>query len=182
MLFNKIKYLLRYHRSNQFGSYVKISNDTQLGNNNFINDYTRITKSKIGNYNSIGNNVCIGQGEHPIDNISTSAHFLEDSYKAFTDGDCCIKSDCWIGSYATILRGVTVGNGAVVGTHSVVTKDVPDYAVVVGVPARIITFRFSDEEIAKFLQINWWDNDELIQRNKNIFKGSTREFFKYFDN
>lgn len=67
-----------------------------------------------------------------------------------------IGNDVWIGNDCTILEGVYIGNGAVVGAHSVVTKDVPPYAIVAGNPAKIVKYRFSDDVIAKMQKIKWW--------------------------
>ncbi len=72
-------------------------------------------------------------------------------------GDTIIGSDVWIGYDATIMPGVKIGNGAIIGTRALVTKDVPDYAVVGGNPAKIIRKRFSDSDIERLLKIAWWD-------------------------
>jgi len=72
-------------------------------------------------------------------------------------GDVVIGSDVWIGHGATILSGVTIGNGAVVGAMAVVTRDVPDYAIVAGNPARVVRTRFDDATIARLLEVRWWD-------------------------
>lgn len=72
-------------------------------------------------------------------------------------GDIVIGNDVWIGYEAVILAGVTIGDGAVIGTRAVVTKDVPPYTIVGGVPARPIKKRFSDKTIADLLEIRWWD-------------------------
>lgn len=72
-------------------------------------------------------------------------------------GDIVIGNDVWIGYEAVILAGVTVGDGAVIGTRAVVTRDVPPYTIVGGVPAKPIRKRFSDGEIAQLLALSWWD-------------------------
>lgn len=77
-----------------------------------------------------------------------------------------IGNDVWIGANAIILQGVTIGDGAIIAAGAVVTKDVPPYAIVGGVPAKVIKYRFSDEVILKLLQIKWWDKPEewIIQK------------------
>ena len=73
-----------------------------------------------------------------MDRVSTNTIFYEDAYDDLTKKECIIENDVWIGTDAIILRGVHIGNGAVIGANSVVTKDVPDFAIVAGVPAKII--------------------------------------------
>ena len=81
-------------------------------------------------------------------------------------GDIIIGNDVWIGYEAVILSGVTIGDGAIIGTRAVVTKDVPPYTIVGGVPAKTIRKRFSDATIAALLQINWWDwPEEIIKQH-----------------
>jgi len=91
-------------------------------------------------------------------------------------GDTVIENDVWIGYHAVIMPGVKIGNGAVVGSCSVVTKDVPDYAVVGGNPARIIKMRFDQETIQKLLKTAWWDWDiKKITRNLEWINGNNIE-------
>ena len=91
-------------------------------------------------------------GEHYINRIS----FGEGS---FSKGDINIGNAVWIGAFVTILSGVTIGDGAVIGACSVVASDVPPYAVVVGNPAKLIRYRFRPDQIEKLLKIKWWDWD-----------------------
>ena len=81
-------------------------------------------------------------------------------------GDIVIGNDVWIGYHATIMQGVTIGDGAIVGARAVVTKDVPPYAIVGGVPARILKYRFDESTRKKLLVLKWWDWDpEKIKAN-----------------
>lgn len=81
-------------------------------------------------------------------------------------GDIVVGNDVWIGYEAVILAGVTIGDGAIIGTRAVVTKDVPPYTVVGGVPAKQIKKRFPEQTVAALLQLKWWDWDEdRIERN-----------------
>ena len=114
----------------------------------------------IGNYCTIGDNVYIGQGEHNYRQIALSGQLYDfNSYEKYTQKDCIIDNDVWIGVGAIILRGVTIGDGAVIGANSVVTKDIPPYAIAVGSPAKVIKYRFSEEEIKKLLEVKWWEYD-----------------------
>lgn len=93
-----------------------------------------------------------------------------------------IGNDVWIGAGAIILPSISIGNGAIIGAGAVVTKDVPDYAIVVGVPARIMKYRFSQEEISTLNNIKWWDwDDDTIIKNVKLFKSNSL-FFKELSN
>ncbi|TSJ40300.1 CatB-related O-acetyltransferase [Mucilaginibacter corticis] len=136
-----------------------ISDDTSIGEYCYVGYNTFITKSNIGRYCSIANNVSIGNGEHLLNNISTSSLFYDNPYEVLTSKKCEIGNDVWIGVCSTIRRGVKIGNGAVIGANSFVNKDVPPYAVVGGVPAKIIKYRFSEKQIEDIEKSNWWDFD-----------------------
>lgn len=94
-------------------------------------------------------------------------------------GDIVIGNDVWIGYEAIVLSGVTIGDGAIVGTRAVVTKDVPPYTIVGGIPAKPIRNRFSDEVIASLLEIKWWEwPDEKIQRNISAIQSGSMDDLK----
>lgn len=96
------------------------------------------------------------------------------------NGGVIIGNDVWIGANVVILPSVTIGNGAVIAAGAVVTKDVPDYAVVTGVPAKVMKYRFTPEEIAVLNKIQWWDwPDEKIIANHKYFM-SRDEFLNSF--
>ncbi len=134
------------------------------------------SKLVIGKFCSIAHNVSIFLGgNHRPDWVSTypfSVMFEESSHISGhpqTNGDVIIGNDVWIGFGSTIMSGVTIGNGAVIATQSVVTKDVPPYAIVAGTPAKVLKFRFDDESIQKLEQIKWW-NWDISRIMKNIDK------------
>lgn len=89
-------------------------------------------------------------------------------------GDIVVGNDVWIGYEAVILAGVTIGDGAIIGTRALVTKDVPPYTVVGGVPARPIKKRFSDETVSELLEIKWWDwpKEKIADNIETIKSGS----------
>ena len=131
-------------------------NLTNIGDYCYIGRYCYLTKVKIGNYCSIANNVSIGQGEHDLSKISTNSIFYENTFEELTKKECEIGNDVWIGVDSVVRRGVKIGNGAVIGANSVVTKDVPSYAIVAGSPAKIIRYRFKQEDIELIEKSKWW--------------------------
>ena len=137
-----------------------IDNLSTIGEYTYIGRNCLVSKSSIGRYCSIGNNVSIGPGEHKIDVVSTSSYIYEDRvnwYNALTEKKVIIGNDVWIGTDSIIKRGVVIGDGAVVGANSFVNRDVPDFAVVVGSPAKIVRYRLNNELIKKIKEAKWWN-------------------------
>lgn len=86
-------------------------------------------------------------------------------------GDITIGNDVWIGYEAVILSGITIGDGAIIGSRALVTKDIPPYTIVGGVPAKTIRKRFDDVTVARLLELKWWDwSKERIKANLEIIK------------
>lgn len=93
-----------------------------------------------------------------------------------------IGNDVWIGYEAVILSGVTIGDGAIIGTRAVVTKDVPSYTIVGGVPAKPIRKRFDEETIQKFEEIRWWDwEEERIKKNIQAIQSGDINMLEYMN-
>lgn len=148
-----------------------------LGSCTYTGVNTVIKHAEIGKYCSISWNVSITGNTHDYKTLSphplshfSSFGFVEEN-TPLTYKTVKIGNDVWIGMNACILPGVQIGNGAIIGAGSVVTKDVPDYAIVAGNPARVIKYRFSDEIITCLLQCKWWDwPKEIITKNLDFFQ------------
>lgn len=171
--------------------------------NDFVNDPTKFEKNNvlyhfpvnkekliIGKYCSIacGAKFMFTSGNHKMASLSTypfpifneewglNGADITDAWD--NNGDIVIGNDVWIGYEAVIMQGVHIGDGAIIGTRAVVTKDVEPYAVVGGVPAKEIKKRFSEDVIAKLMDLQWWNwEDEKVQKNlPNIVKGNINLF------
>ena len=144
--------------------------DSSLGRYSYVGYDCDIMKCNIGAFCSIANNVVIGGARHPLDWVSTSPVFynvkggtgyhlatLKEPETKITN----IGNDVWIGNRAIIMQGLTIGTGAVVGAGAVVTKDVPPYAIVAGVPATIMRYRFDENTIEDLLASKWWEATDV---------------------
>ncbi|CVI22747.1 Bacterial transferase hexapeptide repeat protein [Agrobacterium fabacearum CFBP 5771] len=152
---------------------------TKIGRYAFINSGTSIFDNvEVGRFCTFARNCQIGGTEHPIHYLSTS--FFRISRNWFPNDEIAqtaplvknsppegrsrsskilIGSDVWFGAGAIVLKGLTIGHGAVIGAGAVVTKDVPPYAIVAGNPAKVIRFRFEKPIIDRLLASPWWDRD-----------------------
>ena len=160
-----------------YNDYVRDPRD--FAKNNVLYHYpVNGDKLKIGKFCSIacGAKFLFTSGNHAMQSLSTYPFpiFFEewnldarDICSAWDNkGDIIIGNDVWIGYEAVIMAGVTIGDGAIIGTRAVVTKDVPPYTIVGGVPAKIIRKRFDDATIERLENLRWWDwNAAKIQRN-----------------
>ena len=136
---------------------TRVDSSSSIGSFSYIGCYCYITRAKIGRYVSIANNVSIGQGEHDLSRISTSSLFYKTPWETLTQGVCEIGNDVWIGVDAVILRGVSIGDGAVIAANAVVTKDVPPFAIVGGVPAKVLKYRFDPDTCRVISSSQWWN-------------------------
>lgn len=136
---------------------------TYCGNNVRVYD----NRTKIGKFCSLAGDIDIGLSAHPTHYLSTSP-FLYVDLLGYSNNDCreiysepvSIGNDVWIGENVSILMGVKIGDGAIIGAHALVTKDVPPYSIVVGVPAKILRYRFEKDIIDDLLKLKWWDLDD----------------------
>jgi acetyltransferase-like isoleucine patch superfamily enzyme len=155
--------------------------DAQIGDYSYLGRNCNVTCATIGKFCSIASEVYIGLGTHPLAPFvsthpifylrrpRTSWDFADHDYRSEYI-DTLIGNDVWIGLRAAIRDGVRVGDGAVIATGAVVTKDVPPYAIVAGVPAQIIRYRFPPATVGFLLDFKWWDRDEeWLRRNWGLF-------------
>lgn len=143
-----------------------------------------VEAARIGKFCSIARQVTIGPGDHDLTGVSTHPFRLSPAYGGLVDTVVPLKQKAppvignvvWIGMNAVIMRGVTVGDGAIVAANSVVTRDMLAFAVVGGVPAKVIRYRFSPEAIADLQQIRWWDWPESKLKQYIADFGNPDEF------
>lgn len=181
----------------EVGSYTMYNdfiNDPKMFQQNNVLYHYPVNHDKliIGKFCSIacGAKFLFNSANHKMSSLSTYPFPLffeewglekEDVSQAWDNkGDILIGNDVWIGYEAVILSGVTIGDGAVIGARAVVTKDVPPYAIVGGVPAKPIRKRFDKETIALLLQLKWWDwPEEKIRKNISSIQSGRINQCKY---
>lgn len=169
------------------GKFVRIYNGCRIGSTNisaytYIGAGSRLENVDIGSFCSVGPDVLCGLGLHPYNMISTypgfyskkaSGSFFLGSHKGVVENNrVVIGSDVWIGARAILLGGIKVGHGAIIAANAVVNKDVPPYAIVGGVPARIIKYRFDPNLISILLDSKWWE--EPIEKLKLVSEYSDK--------
>lgn len=163
---------------------------SEIGYASYTGEGARILNAQVGRYTCIAAHVEVVLGKHPtIDFVSVHPAFFskkhitgytytnEQKFQEYNYADyenkvsVVIGNDVWLGYGTKILEGVTVGDGAVVAAGAVVTKDVPPYAIVGGVPAKVIKYRFSEEDIEYLLKLRWWDKaEEWIKVHAEYFE------------
>lgn len=150
-------------KHNCFKKNVLIDEGSTIGNYNYLGENVKVSSTVIGNYCSIAPNSILGPGDHNLNNISTCVSVMEKTGISvdLVRKNCAIGNDVWIGANVIVLRGVKIGNGAVLAAGCVVNRDVPDYAVVGGVPAKILKYRFDEKTIEDINASRWFEEEEI---------------------
>jgi phosphonate metabolism protein (transferase hexapeptide repeat family) len=160
-------------RDSTFGRYCEVMARCKVVESSF-DDYSYVAgdsdimSTRIGKFCSIAAHVRINPGNHPLERVALSHFTYRSSAYDLGDDDPAIfawrrshavtlGNDVWIGHGVVVLPGVTIGNGAAIGAGAVVSKDVPPFAIVVGVPGKVLRYRFAPDIIAALERIAWWD-------------------------
>ena len=177
------------HKSSKIEAGSAVLNSI-MDKHSFCGYYCEINNAEIGSFCSISNHVIIGGGMHPINWASTSPVFYKgrDSVKTkFSEFErenekrTIIGNDVWIGARVMLKQGVTIGNGAIIGMGSVVTKDVAPYSIVAGCPAKEIRKRFDPLIIERMLLSEWWKMPEEKLKNAAKFIKNPEVFLKFIE-
>lgn len=152
----------------EFMEQTSIDGKSSIGSYVYVGKNTFITKAQVGNYVQIGSESAIGPGEHNTKRLSINSIFMENAYDQLTDKEIEVGNDVWIGTHVVILRGVKIGNGAVIGAGAVVTKDIEPYGIYVGVPAKLIKYRFDKKTRDILEKAKWWNYEP--EEVKEIFR------------
>lgn len=177
--------------------------DSYLGFGSFIGNNCLLNKVKIGNYCSLASNIKVLSSTHPVNTFISShpafylshgnpvltyntGNIFQDEYLRCPEYNSeyavIIGNDVWIGSDVIILGGVKIGDGAIIGAGAVVTKDVEPYAIVGGVPAKLIKYRFSPHQIECLLKIKWWDwSQDKLNEEAKLMNNVDSFINKHFD-
>lgn len=152
---------------------------SRIARYSYVGTYSKLNFAEVGPFCAISWDVTIGSGHrHPYQRITNHAFpdmqsfGLNGGYQTEAHHETVdVGADVWIGSQATIMAGVKIGHGAIIGAGAVVTRDVSDYHIVAGVPATYLRHRFPPEMAQELLEMRWWDwPDALIRRNASLFR------------
>lgn len=179
-IFSQIDDLSFVHRKSRVYAGSKIYK-SRLGRYSYVGRFSTLVHADVGQFCSIAGGSFIGLGLHPLSNLSTSPLFISrknGTRQSWVENNffqefkpVTIGNDVWIGTRVIIMGGVKIGNGAVIGAGAIVTKDVPDYAIAVGVPAKVVKYRFSPDIIEKLLELQWWNlSEEELKENIKEFQ------------
>ena len=156
--------------------------DVAVGDRTYIETGCRLSATDIGKYVSIGPYTIVGPPEHPVDGYASTHPAFYRHVPAFgwdyvardqrqEMSRTTVGSDVWIASGVVVLSGRVVGDGAVVAAGAVVNNDVPPYAIVGGVPAKVLRYRYDEQTVQRLLKLRWWDQgEEWIRQHVEEFR------------
>lgn len=165
--------------------------NVELGSFSFVAERSQLSSVKVGRFCSLGPEFLGGYGDHPTNFVSTSPVFYSTANQcgtSFSERDCfqerqeiVIGNDVWIGARVFARDGMRIGNGALIAAGAVVVDDIPDYAIVGGVPAKVIRYRFDERTIEDLLQLEWWNwpEEKLRQAQPWFAKNDVRAFLDW---
>lgn len=159
------------HESVYIMPQTRINPGVTIGRYTYVRSHVEIDSGRIGAFCSIAPGVKIGGEEHPVDSVSTHPFWyspggftlpVEDQEKGWSQTRLppVIGNDVWIGANAQILRGAVIEDGAIIGAGAVVTGRIPAYAIAVGIPAKVMRYRFEPDICDRLLRSQWWSWDE----------------------
>ncbi|TLS97596.1 LbetaH domain-containing protein [Aliarcobacter cibarius] len=179
-----------------FGDYVEIGvnnniQESSIDSYSYTSENCQIIFSTIKKFVNIASYVRLNPSQHPM--YWANQHHIQYRQEMYGFGSddkdffnwrrekkVVIGNDVWLGHNVVVMGNVTIGDGAVIGSSSVVTKDIPPFAIAVGNPARVIKYRFDEQKIKDLLDIAWWDWDEdKIKLNIDDFKNIDKFIEKY---
>jgi len=186
--------LVRSEKANTvLGNHTKVRvpfflHDVQLGDYSYISKGSCVSNCVIGKFCSIGPNFCCGMGTHPTNGVSTAPMFYstkmqngmtlckENKYEE--SKQTMIGNDVFIGANVTVLDGVHIADGAVIGAGAVVVGDIPPYAIAIGVPAKVVKYRFDEKTIEALLKKQWWNGTEEELKKVERYFWDVESFIK----
>lgn len=185
-------------RNTTFGSHCRLAgplhlSDSVVGDYSYVEPNCRISSCDIGKFCAIAPHCIVGPLSHPADRVSThpafylraerfAYRFVDESADPSADQRTHIGNDVWLGAQVFVKRGVRIGDGAIVGAGAVVTRDVPDYGIVAGVPARLIRSRFDEKTAQRLRATRWWDLDEQALREAAAYIPDVQGFLTWYEN
>lgn len=173
-------------RFNSFGSNSDVSY-SNIGFGSYCGLNCMLSNVKIGRFCSLGNNIKVVSSIHPLKTfVSTSPIFYSlskqanvtfvtkqkfEEYTLLQNSQYSVEigNDVWIGDDVTILGGIKIGDGAIIATRAVVTRDIEPYAIVAGIPAKVIRMRFNESQISELLNFKWWEKIDFSKEHAELF-------------